>query len=135
MTTTTTTEGLAAEGTPTAPVWAPDVLDRAADIIERDGHAKGEWCASGNASCLGGAIVRAAAGDPGEPLDLAYYPPTGAAAVALYTLAESLGLTLAAYPSSRPVDRVMDWNDEPTRTKAQVVTALRSAAAGAREAV
>jgi hypothetical protein len=108
---------------------AADVLDKAADHLERVGHHKGylydERQAKGAAIescrvCAVGAILVAAHGKPRYPDD---EPLVG-------------GISdLAILALTDHVDGpVPTWNDEPDRTADEVVTAMRQTAKTLREA-
>lgn len=105
------------------------ILDRAADVIERNGLHKGSFCAMGpdlpkllsnRACCARGAINFAANGEnPQQTSD--------AGELAHDALCRHLGI-------SGNVDQsVADWNDAPDRTAEQVIAALRGAARAERE--
>lgn len=105
----------------------PDVLDRAADIIERNGWWQNFYCDLGSslpkrdcAVCARGAINLAANGRTPDRLS-----KVGEAA--LQALERYLGIS-GEYP-----DSVADWNDHPGRTAEEVVAALRGTAAAERE--
>lgn len=99
---------------PVAPVVTPvvdNVFARAAEIIEKRGHAKNEFCDQWGAVCLFGALNAAHHGvahtivgcEPGIYVDWAV----------------NLGF---ADPRA-----VTDWNDAPERTSAEVIARLRLA--------
>lgn len=89
---------------------AADVLNGAADLIERDGWVQGSAASIGPARCAGIAIDRTA-----QRLDTNGYP-------VVCGFAKFLGLDGFA------TAEIINWNDTPGRTKADVVAALRAAA-------
>lgn len=95
-----------------------DILDRAADLIEPEGAwTQGRWTADDfSCRCAEGAIAHAA---NISPLCIGSHP----AAIAL---ADVLGLP-NAYQGG-----IALWNDDQSRTQAEVVAALRQAAAAER---
>ncbi len=108
-----------------------DVLDRAADRIERDGWWQGAYCPSLDVVVH----VEAARLDPG--LHLAMHPQPCCVSGAI--LAESVvtgsrrawltGLAaIDALESTLPVTPVHVWNDKPWQTQDKVLAALREAA-------
>jgi hypothetical protein len=107
-----------------------DILDRAADIIERNGLHKGSFCDDGPgakakipqgwACCSYGAINIAANGErPWQASD--------GGEAAYRALVKHLGI------SDGHNDTVADWSDHPDRTVAEVIAALRGAAQVERE--
>lgn len=106
------------DGTRTAePVTTADVLHRAADLLEEFDWCQGNLGRNGAYCAMGaiGAVVDRANLSPGEwyvALDVA-----------------SFGL-----PASGTKHPLAHWNDEPGRTKAEVVARLREAAERSREA-
>lgn len=104
-----------------------DVLDGAADIIERNGWWRQYYYDPGSqlpmrdcAVCARGAINLAANGkNPNRLSDVGQD--------ALRALERYLGIS-GEYPHS-----VADWNDKPGRTAEEVIAALRGAAAAERE--
>lgn len=106
-----------------------DVLDKAADVIDANGHHK-RWLydqhqASGGTPkkscrvCVYGALNVAISGEPiysGVPEESA--------------LVEAAGEALRRHLGLRPIDLVAEeWNDTPGRTAEDVTTALRGTAA------
>jgi hypothetical protein len=89
---------------------AADVLDRAADLIERGGHLKQLYMNNGALCALGG--LMAAVGSD-ESIDPYHDPRTMIAADTLW----------------RYVGAVARWNDAPERTKDDVTSTLRACAA------
>lgn len=105
-----------------------EILDRAADLIARNGWWQGFYYDLGTdlprrecALCTRGAINLAANGRAPDRL-------SDAAEDALRALERHLDIS-GEYPHS-----VADWNDNPERTVEQVVAALRGAAAAERVA-
>lgn len=107
-----------------------DVLDRAADIIERNGWWRKSYYDFGAvgskpkcelACCARGAINLAANGRTPDRL-------SNLGEDALHALERYLGI------SGEHPDSVADWNDEPGRTVEEVIAALRGAAKAEREA-
>lgn len=104
-----------------------DILDSAADIIERNGWWQGYYYDLGTdlpkrerPCCARGAINLAANGRTPDRL-------SDVGQDALGVLERFLGIS-GDHPNS-----VADWNDDAGRTAEQVVAALRSAAAAERE--
>jgi len=105
------------------------ILDRAADVIERNGLHKGSFCVMGQdlpkalrnrACCARGAINLAANGSNPHSLS---------------TIGEEAHTALCTYLDiNGNVDQsVADWNDDEERTAADVIAALRGAAQAERE--
>ena len=91
-----------------------DVLNGAADLIERDGWTQHQYRGPNGEHCVTDALMRAAGTQPGD---------SGApGALVLYSSA-SLTLAVEVHEGRLPI-----WNDEFGRTKAEVVAALRAAA-------
>jgi hypothetical protein len=106
-----------------------DILDEAANVIERNGHHKGDYYTDegGRAPaacpvCTYGAIHVAAFGEPVPTLDT-IDADGDAATEAIRSLRRHLNTTALGA-----------WNDAPDRTAEQVITTLRSAAQAEREA-
>lgn len=104
-----------------------DVLDRAADLIERNGWWQNFYYDLGTdlpkrecAVCARGAINLAANGRTPDRL-------SDVGQNALSALERYLGIS-GDHPHS-----VADWNDAPERTAKEVIAALRGAAAAERE--
>lgn len=106
-----------------------EILDKAADVIERNGWYQGDFCNSGRENvppkecevCVFGAILVAANREPTLGI-LVFQDPTARA------FAAHLGF-------AGDTNRVTRWNDDPTRTSVQVVHELRACAANLRAAV
>ena len=91
-----------------------NVLNGAADLIERDGWCQGRYLGPNGEHCVTDALLQAAGTQPGD---------SGApGALVLYSDAS---LRLVAVVRD---DRLSVWNDEFGRTQAEVVAALRAAA-------
>lgn len=89
-----------------------DVLDRAADEIEARGWHQGDWIEDDTGCvCAEGALYFAGAS---AKLVAVSISPTGK------LFRDHIG------------ESIVDWNDAPERTQAEVVAALRSAATAAR---
>lgn len=110
-----------------------EILDKAADVIERNGLADGQWYRPvGNKSpldcpvCAGGALAVAAGFFPTYASD---NEPTGAFANAVGVLAERLGVFKEQYRTAQAVllYGIAPWNDAD-RTAEEVVRELRAAA-------
>lgn len=103
---------------PEVEVTAADVLNRAADLLGEWGWCKGA-ARHEDSFCLLGAIAFAANG----------YPPRSSA----ITDADCTDLYVTAKEILRPFTggELGIWNDEPGRTKEQVVAKLREAARAA----
>ena len=112
----------------TTPTQVADLLDRAADHIDRVGWTQGDWHEEtpglqpkDSPVCADGALAVAAYGDPfgagghREPDRFALH------SAAVTALIRHIGAGL------------IDWNDAEGRTKDQVVGAMRAAAAEQRE--
>ena len=91
-----------------------DVLNGAADLLEREGWWQGDYRGPNGETCVDGALVRAVGQQPGGIMEgdvgLSYL-------AAVKVLRHHLGREF-----------VSAWNDDPQRTKAEVVAALRAAA-------
>ncbi|MFF5615427.1 hypothetical protein ACFY7B_21145 [Streptomyces albidoflavus] len=107
-----------------------DLLERAADHIDRVGWAQGDWYEETPGlqpkdcpACADGALAVAA-----------YGRPRGAGA---HRTPDQVALYAAAMTAlSRHIgDGLIAWNDDEARTKEQVVGAMRSAAAEQRKQV
>lgn len=102
-----------------------DILDKAADLIDQRGLAKGWFCGPGGTLCAAGGIYAALGAEP-QPAGVDYegWPgwnvsliqPYDRAWTALYEHLGGCGIG--------------SWND--VRTKEEVVTTLRAAARAAR---
>ncbi|MEL7994248.1 hypothetical protein AAG656_28510 [Streptomyces albidoflavus] len=114
----------------TTPTQVADLLDRAADHIDRVGWTQGDWHEEtpglqpkDSPACADGALAVAAYGDPfgagghREPDRFALH------SAAVTALIRHIGAGL------------IDWNDAEGRTKGEVVGAMRAAAAEQREQV
>ncbi|MEU5360223.1 hypothetical protein ACFY9R_29140 [Streptomyces albidoflavus] len=116
--------------TPT-PVDVADVLDRAADHIDRVGWTQGDWYMATSEQrpedcsvCAMGAISLTLTGNPTPPgPDEEIYGQMVDLSDLVISHIEVLGVDL---PS---------WNDEPGRTKEHVLSAFRSTATALREEV
>ncbi|SRR5258708_3522115 len=95
---------------PSLEPWQKVLLD-AADLIERRGLAKGAFVRNGEALCVMGAVLMARYGY----LALGRDDPDERAACDIFR-------------KHINVSDITDWNDVPSRTKAEVVGALRGAA-------
>lgn len=109
-----------------------EILDKAADVIERNGWVQDEWYEFGRAEdprdcpvCAGGGLDVAAGYDPGEPDDI----PALSAAVKAFAAHVDPAFDPAAQGG---YGTVAGWNDEPGRTAEEVVRELRAAAASER---
>jgi hypothetical protein len=104
---------------------------KAAEVIEERGHAKDAFESETGAVCAVGAL-RIAAGYGAEP-------PLGEGDIfASEPLAAVKFLSPRIYSNTTdedPVERIADWNDAWDRTEAEVIEALRDAAAAAESAV
>lgn len=98
----------------------PRVLRLAAALIERDGWCQGTYIAMDGRCCAVGALVQAGDGvvDPdifdAGPVEMARIHSAFDAAM--------------KFIGRRAVSDLVDWNDEPDRTEAEVLAALRGAA-------
>ena len=116
-----------------------EILDKAADVIERNGLVAGQWYEpTGTKSpldcpmCTGGALAVAAGFYPSYAADS---EPTGAFADAIGVLIERLGLDEALGRTAQEalLYGIAPWNDAG-HTAEEVVRELRAAAASEREA-
>lgn len=107
------------------------VFRRAAEVIAERGHAKKKFESETGEVCAVGALRVAFGYDAEAPLDSPIF-------------ADEPWLVAVKFLSPRiysnttegdPVERVADWNDAAERTPAEVVQALRDAAAAAELAV
>ena len=123
-----------------AQMTVSEILDKAANIIEANGLADGQWYQPTGAKspldcpmCTGGALA-AAAGF--YPMYASNNEPTGAYADAIGVLAERLGLDPSRHKTAQDVllYGIAPWNDVDGRTAEEVVRELRAAAAEQRKA-
>lgn len=101
-----------------------EILDKAADLIDERGLAKGWYCGPGGTLCARGAIYAAAGYEP-EPDGSDHDWIAGLLRHDEVMRAEVLIDQVIGYVVSQ-------WNDAPERTAAEVATALRGAAEAAR---
>jgi hypothetical protein len=120
-----------------------EILLKAADVIERNGHHKGDfanldeiWKAEEEEGiklsrtdcpvCTRGAINIVVAGDPDDCGSYGSFTDSAA-----QSLADHLGLesTVDVPSEHHVIGAIAEWNDAPERTAEQVVTALRECAA------
>jgi hypothetical protein len=93
-----------------------ELLDAAADMIERDGHIKGKMHTV-HGSCAAGALEMVAnLSGTFDALDRAF----SALAAALTGAPDGIHLSPTV---------ILDWNDAPERTAAEVIAMLRAVAA------
>ena len=97
-----------------------DVLSRAADAIQERGHCKGNFVDAAGNLCVAGALYLAA----GLPVVGIAKPRDGWDAAKSYADADEAAAAFRRYVGSS----VYTWNDQPERTKEEVVAALRAAA-------
>lgn len=107
-----------------------DILDEAANVIERNGFYQGSFCNDGPkantkvaadwACCTYGAINIAANGTHPRRI-------SDGGEAAYKVLVKHLGI------SDNVGDTVADWSDDPDRTAEQVIAALRGAGQAERE--
>ncbi|KPI09907.1 hypothetical protein OV450_3398 [Actinobacteria bacterium OV450] len=90
------------------PEQTRQILGEAIKVLERDGWHQGGLVAADGAVCAMGAINRAATGSA--------HDYTMAGALAVCTLQMSIG------------QQVPQWNDDPSRTKEDVILAMKKAA-------
>ncbi len=95
-------------------VSVADVLNGAADLIERDGWFQGRYQGPNGEHCVTDALLRSAGTSPGD---------SGTPGALVLFSDASLKLATEVCDNRLPV-----WNDEFGRTKAEVVAALRAAA-------
>jgi hypothetical protein len=100
-----------------------DLLNRAADLIENHGLAKGTFKDSKGGFCIRGA-VHVAAGLDYDDLD--YTSHGGDGFEALEKVSDYLGLK--QHPLYGATQTVAEWNNAEIRTQDEVVDALRCAA-------
>ncbi|MEV4251587.1 hypothetical protein AB0J52_00305 [Spirillospora sp. NPDC049652] len=105
----------------TRPLRPPQVLRRAAELIELNGLNKGEFGGdTGRALCTAAAIRTASGSVTHLPCPLSRQTEAlFVAHLVLHELAEELETTLGT---------IAEWNDAPRRTAGQVVSVLRQAA-------
>jgi hypothetical protein len=130
------------------------VLNRAADLIEENGHGVDDFTPDSGGYCVAGAIAEAAGINPddwddtntGSP-DASDYTTWGEYQEALEAWRAGRRASLQALraflahlnPGATPetlsrsslIEVISVWNDDDTRTASEVVAALRAAAAGA----
>lgn len=90
-----------------------DVLNKAADLIERDGWCQKHFRGENGEHCLTDALMRAAGCFPGDSFG---------------TKAVSYGKAYDVLTRRVRRKNLVFWNDKPGRTKDEVVVALRAAA-------
>lgn len=90
-----------------------DVLNGAADLIERDGWVQGHYRTT-EGYCIAGAIDQTLGIIDDDELHVQLWPVAQAARVQVLAIVDDVAPTL--------------WNDAPGRTKEEVVAALRAAA-------
>jgi hypothetical protein len=95
-----------------------EILTRAADLIDKRGHAKRAYQTSDGALCLRGAVIKAVS------LRFSFKRCSLTPAAAQ--------VAIAAFRRHIGCYGEITWNDAPERTKEEVVTALRGAAEAAR---
>lgn len=124
-------------GVTDAPMKPSEILDEAAEVIERNGLAAGDWYVpEGNKApsecrvCTGAAL---AIGAGQSPRFLGFYDPTGPLAGAVGALLDRLNLSPLEGQWRPEVAAIAAWNDSGC-TDAEVVAELRAAAASEREA-
>lgn len=109
----------------TAPATVPEVLARAADIIEERGWRQG-WFVDPDTGCV--CAVGAMHVAVGLPPDASIYTSENSPEWQLADAAwETFGRWLAS-KTGKPSESAGGWNDHPSRTQAEVVAALRAAA-------
>jgi hypothetical protein len=95
-------------------------LRAAADVLERDGWTQGTYSRTDGCHCVAGAVYAAiCCPDPCEASDAEYHRVDEA----LTGLARFLGRSTLAVEGV-----AIAWNDDPERTAAEVIAALRAAA-------
>lgn len=100
-----------------------ETLDKAADLIERDGWCQGVLRTATGEHCALGAIVETIAG--GGITDRAL-------AQSVWTNPDVIDARNALYETIGN-KTIANWNDEPKRTKTEVVAALRDTAERVRQ--
>lgn len=108
-------------------ITAPEILNAAADLIEKNGHTKGQYWDPDGCLCSLGAISRATT----QALAANGYDYLGD--VALHAKdALALYIDPAGVESEQGnFSIITEWNDHPERTLDQVVAAFREAAKAA----
>jgi hypothetical protein len=99
----------------------PDVLRRAEQVVAERGHCKGDFINDLGQVCPMGAINIVICGDPDDleiPSELSDFQRDVVAALAVGIASDGL----------HPHARVANWNDDETRTEAEVRAALLAAA-------
>jgi hypothetical protein len=118
--------------TTTVPTTVPEVLQRAADLIDQRGHAKGDYIDANGCLCARGAIYAAVGIEPTTDVaNIRHWPTYNRSR---FALAVAAGKALESHigTDQSPLDPVVRWNDAPERTAAEVSAAFRSAAEAAR---
>ncbi|ROO82653.1 hypothetical protein EDD29_0134 [Actinocorallia herbida] len=119
----------------------PAILDRAATVIEKNGHHKGDYFDEKQAGdlviytsecrvCALGAIIVGAGGNPLNGLLGTDSEPAARDAARAF----ALHLHNVEATASDSIKLVGDWNDAPERTAEDVTTRLRACAASLRAA-
>jgi hypothetical protein len=101
-----------------------DILETAADVIERDGHAKRTMENEIGQKCATGAINVAITGE-------AHYFNWLLGGQACKIVCEALELAVNradSLPSDGVVNTVVDWNNKPSTTAQEVIDGLRKSA-------
>lgn len=101
---------------------AADVLNQAADLIETDGWAQGDYLNEDGCHCAVGAICEISTGEPSKIEELTL--DAGAALASFLDPEWNAG----AISPMRFHTIVVDWNDAKNRTQQEVVHGLRAAA-------
>jgi hypothetical protein len=115
-----------------------EILSKAADVIDERGWVRCAMFASQDyaaACCADGGLWVAVNVDPREPLDSANNPAVELA----YDAEDALAALLAGCPPEQfypmtSFEVITSWNDDPERTKDQVIAKLREAAQAEAEA-
>ena len=107
-----------------------DVLEDGADIIEKEGHGKGNYFVPGQGYCALGALGTAAGVfyDHDQSTDPALKERFTVYAEAADALAELVTVDRTRNNLDNRRHLVPAWNDAPERTKQEVLDALRKAA-------
>lgn len=100
-------------------IISPTPLLAAADLIERDGLAAGDYITVEGCRCTVGALSEAVTGSPVPPEDLTSMPLLDAV---LRLVSDAVVSTVV---DEDPIERIADWSDAPDRTASEVAQLLR----------
>jgi hypothetical protein len=107
---------------------AAEILEKAAEILEVNGHCKWALRDAQGRHCALGAINQALVGDPFDLKGAGWLIVNRFASAILPHVNDGLPVVAVATCFNEPVDLLVDWNNRPERTGADVIEAFRLAA-------